>query len=159
MRTTIVFGSLAVLLASSAAASAQVVVSTPWVTVQVSHGGVSVQTPWICIDRGFPCAPPMRRATTLEVTDGTTTRLIEVAPPRTKALTLAEFATSFEPKPGTYDVELLHPGTKQPVQVSFSLPSGKPRAVRLKRREIVFDYGRESVAIRFLIGGRVQVRN
>jgi hypothetical protein len=72
-------------------------------------------------------------------------------------MTPTEFVTSFRPKPGTYEVELLHPGTGKPVKVAFTLPEGTPRKVRLKRRAIDFDYGRQTVSIRFLIGGRVRV--
>jgi hypothetical protein len=156
MRPTTLFAPLIVLLAWAAPAPAQLVIQTPWVTVQAGRSGVSVWTPWVAVNAPLACRTAKPETTTLEVTDGTRTRTIEVARPR--APTLAEFATTFQPTPGRHEAELLHPGTGRPVKVAFTLPPGKPRAVRLSRREVVFDYGRGRVAIRFLLGGRVQVR-
>jgi hypothetical protein len=72
-------------------------------------------------------------------------------------MTLAEFAAAFQPAPGNFEVQLIHPGTGQPVTVQFTLPRGTPRKVRVHRRELEFDYGREEVTIRFGILGRVKV--
>jgi hypothetical protein len=75
------------------------------------------------------------------------------APP----MTHQEFARIFKPLPGKYEVVLIHPGSKRPVNVCFTLPDGCPRVV-VHHRELVFDYGRHhEVAIRFALGGRVRV--
>src|SRR5262249_15444245 len=47
--------------------------------------------------------------------------------PAVQAVTLAELARTFKPAPGTYEVYLIHPGSKQPVQVVFTLPEGHPK--------------------------------
>ena len=68
-----------------------------------------------------------------------------------------EFARIFKPLPGKYEVVLIHPGNKRPVNVCFTLPDGCPRVI-VHHRELVFDYGRHhEVAIRFALGGRVRV--
>jgi hypothetical protein len=136
------------LAAWSSTAPAQVIVQTPWVTVRAGRSGVSVDTYWFGIDTGpLKCAPKAKATPALLTTGPTTPR----------AQTLAEFATTFQPKPGNYEVELLHPGTGQPVKVAFTLPDGTPSKVHLRRRALVFDYGRRSVGIHFLLGGRVRV--
>jgi hypothetical protein len=71
-------------------------------------------------------------------------------------MTHQDFARVFKPAPGRYEVTLLHPGSKNPVRVCFTLPDGDPQ-VRVHRRELVFDYGRHEVEIRFALGGRVRV--
>ena len=73
-----------------------------------------------------------------------------------KPLTHQEFAKIFQPLPGNYQVVLIHPGSRQPVQVSFTLPPGNPR-VRVHHRDLVFDYGRHEVEIRFALHGKVRV--
>ncbi len=71
--------------------------------------------------------------------------------------TIGEFAASFQPAPGTYQVTLLHPLTGCPVPVCFTLPPGCPCKVRVQRRELEFDYGRREVEIRFERHGGVRV--
>jgi len=61
-------------------------------------------------------------------------------PEAASALTLEQFAGSFEPKPGNYEVTLRNPITGVPTLVRFTLPEGTPR-VLLRPREIEFDYG------------------
>jgi hypothetical protein len=78
-------------------------------------------------------------------------------PPAAPALTLKEFAASFRPAPGNYEVTLLHTRTGCPVTVCFTLPPGCPRKVKLHRHELEFDYGKHEVSIRFQLGGRVKV--
>src|SRR5262249_57765286 len=62
----------------------------------------------------------------------------EPYPAVVKARTVAEFGGSFKPKPGTHETILIHPVSKAPVTVRFSLPTGTPRKVRVHRREVVF---------------------
>jgi hypothetical protein len=71
-------------------------------------------------------------------------------------LTHQQFAQAFKPLPGRYEVSLIHPGSKCPVAVCFTLPEGCPRII-VHRRDLIFDYGRHEVHIRFQIGGRVKV--
>jgi hypothetical protein len=67
-----------------------------------------------------------------------------------KAPTLQQFAGSFQPKGGNYDVSIVNPVTNQPTQVRFTLPEGNPRRVHVRRNEIEFDYGiRHFVRIEF----------
>jgi hypothetical protein len=72
-------------------------------------------------------------------------------------MTPDEFARAFQPVAGTHEVVLLHPRTKNPVKVVFTLPEGTPR-VSVGRRDLRFDYGRDQVRIVFAIGGGVRVR-
>jgi hypothetical protein len=79
--------------------------------------------------------------------------VVTPAPP----LTHQEFARIFKPLPGKYEVVFIHPGSRRPVNVCFTLPDGCPR-VLVRHRELVFDYGRHhEVVIRFALGGRVRV--
>jgi hypothetical protein len=74
-------------------------------------------------------------------------------------LTLSQFAASFQPLPGKYEVLLVHPKTGCPVKVCFTLPPGCLRGVRVTGHKIVFDYKcQHDVVIRFLHFGKVWVR-
>jgi hypothetical protein len=68
-------------------------------------------------------------------------------------LPVSEFARTFRPAPGAYEVVLLNPVNNRPVKVNFTLPDGYPRKVKANRRELVFDYGRHWVKIRFTASG------
>ena len=74
-------------------------------------------------------------------------------------MTLHDFAASFKPCPGSYEVYIVHPKTGEAVKVNFSLPEGTPSKVRVARREIDFEYGKHTVEIRFRHDGSVSVRN
>jgi hypothetical protein len=74
------------------------------------------------------------------------------------ALTVEQFAASFVPAEGEYEVTLIHPHTCQPVTICFSLPCGCPRKTKVNRHEIEWDYGKEEVEIRFKKDGRILVR-
>jgi len=119
--------------------------------VRVAGGqGVWVRAPFVDIRVGgyVPVAPlPIER--------------MEPVSPATPPLpvrvqTLDEFATSFRPAAGNYEVTLQHSRTGTPVTVRFTLPAGEPK-IRVSRHEIDFDYGREDVRIRCQIGGRIRV--
>ena len=78
----------------------------------------------------------------------------DTAPPQpTKAVavpTLEQFAGTFQPKGGNYEVSIMSPVTNQATLVRFSLPEGNPRRVHVRRNEIEFDYGiRHFVRIEF----------
>jgi hypothetical protein len=78
------------------------------------------------------------------------------AAPAARYPTLAEFAGSFRPLPGTYEVTLIHPRTCCPVTICFTLPHGCPK-VKVNRDELRFDYGRYEVDIEFKKKGRVKI--
>lgn len=71
--------------------------------------------------------------------------------------THGEFARSFQPQEGLYEVLLTHPHTGQPVLVRFRLPPGLPKTVRIEKNELEFDYGNFEVEIRFRRSGAVSV--
>lgn len=76
-----------------------------------------------------------------------------------RPLTVNEFAASFKPLPGTYEVLLIHPKTGCPVKVCFTLPPGCIRKVRVNGHKIDFVYKcQRDVVIRFLFNGKVWVR-
>ncbi len=85
--------------------------------------------------------------------------VIPAAPVQTKLITLDEFAATFQPLPGTYEIMFLHPIKKCPVNVTFTLPAdcGCPKT-RVRKHEIVFDYGgKHDVDIHFRLFGKVTV--
>jgi hypothetical protein len=85
------------------------------------------------------------------------TQVVPVPRPAIAAPVLPqEFAKSFQPVPGAYDIAFVHPRSHQPVTVSFVLPPGNPRVYYVPT-SLVFDYGRHEIEIRFQIGGRVKV--
>jgi hypothetical protein len=77
--------------------------------------------------------------------------------PGPAALTLNDFAATFQPTPGAHEVRIVHPYTKELVTVAFTLPEGAPKQVHVNRRQIDFDYGKRSVSIRFRLKGSVEV--
>ena len=68
--------------------------------------------------------------------------------PAPKPITVDDFAATFKPLPGTYEVTFLHPCSKCPVNVTFTLPPGCPKMI-VSKRDIYFDYGKSYVDIRF----------
>ena len=76
-----------------------------------------------------------------------------------RPMTLDEFAASFKPLPGRYEVLLIHPKSGCPVKVCFTLPPGCLRKVCVTRHKIEFVYKcRRDVVIRFMLCGKVWVR-
>jgi hypothetical protein len=161
-------------LGAAAPARAQVVVQTPWVVVEAPTGpgqGVLVQTPWVTF-RLAPRRPaPVPRAVAPPALEpGLPPARGEPPPVPIPAAadapaaapapvpSVAEFAASFQPRPGNYEVYLRHPATGAPVKVAFTLPDAPVRRVRVHRRSLDFDYGRREVSIRFLANGQVRVR-
>jgi hypothetical protein len=69
-----------------------------------------------------------------------------------------EFAAVFRPIPGLHKVLILHPNTRQPVEVCFELPPGNLKKVYADRTEIDFRYARSEVQIHFRKNGRVDVK-
>jgi hypothetical protein len=129
---------------------------------------VHVETPWVVVHVGRPALPPpvIVAPGTIQV-DPPPVPLpppepVTVAPPPgavVRPMTLQEFACSFHPAPGHYEVVLLNPETCCPVKVCFTLPCGCP-TVRVHDKSLVFHYGfLDNVAIRFHHDGSVSVKD
>jgi len=137
-------------------ASSAVQVRLPFITIQVGKPApVAVaQAPVQPQPAGTPLGVPVP----VELPPG----LVPVLPPPTPAPAVVHpiphgvFASTFKPAPGTYAVVFLHPGSKCAVPVTFTLPPGCPK-VEVRAREVVFDYGKREVEIRFKICGKVAV--
>jgi hypothetical protein len=136
---------------------------TPWVRVQVGAGGVYVQAPGVTVNVPRAPAPVTSAAQPLP-------RAIEPVPevplpppaplsPEGIVPTPSEFARALIAQPGRHEAVVLHPATGRPVAVSFTLPPGTPRQVRVHRWRVVMDYGRRNVTIAFLRNGGVRVRD
>jgi hypothetical protein len=163
---------MACCLIATTAVEAQVFVRAPFVRVQVG-GGVAVRAPFVRLY--LPPGPPspvyysppvyLRSAPVPFTAPLPTPELVPVAPlqagppaddappaPQQAAnvMTPEAFVKAFQPKAGSYEIELLNPVTQQPTPVRFTLPEGTPRRVNVTRREIEFSYGpRQFVRIEF----------
>jgi hypothetical protein len=170
MRKHLVIGlaALTTLLGVTAAAHAGVFVRAPFVRVYVGDGpgSVVVSPPFIrpiIVDR--PAPPPVIIGRPVDVPPVTTQERVIVQEQRpasivvavNRAPTLDEFAKTFKPAAGKYEVVIQHPVTCEPVTVCFTLPEGCPKKVRVNPRQIDFDYGKTDVTIRFVRDGRVRV--
>jgi hypothetical protein len=177
MRRTILLGLLAAATAVSQAASAraEVIVNTPWVSVRVGRPGpqqptVAVDTPWASVRVGrpvplpppgevdpppVPVPPPSFDPPPVPIPPPGET----VVAPAPRAMTVEEFAATFQPRPGNYEAVLTHPLTGGPVKVCFTLPAGRVKKVHVHPRSLQFDYGllKEKVTIRFFPDGDVRV--
>jgi hypothetical protein len=161
--TLICFAALGLIALIAGSSNAQTTIRAPFTQVDTGPGGVRVLAPFVNIQVPFlPAPPPMIAAPPVA---GPPPMI--VAPPAVglpplpagvPAPTVADFAATFKPVPGTYDVVLQHPFTQQPVKVSFTLPrtNGYYR-VRVRPRFIEFDAPDHVVEIRFLRNGRVEV--
>lgn len=159
----------AVVVGWMSSALAEVVIRAPFVTVRVGQQPVPppVIVPAAAPVRvvpldALPLPPPLAPAPAVPVPGAVPsfppapTPVPVPAPSAVRAFTHQEFAAAFQPAPGNYEVFLVHPGSKCPVLVRFCLPPGCPK-VCVHRRELVFDYGKHEVIIRFRICGRVTV--
>lgn len=127
----------------AAEARADFVLRLPRVSIEVRKGPPVVAPPVVEPPPGVPLeiAPPARPVP---------------LPGQPHYPTLAEFAASFRPLPGNYQVTLIHPRTCCPVTLCFTLPQGCPR-VKVNRDELRFDYGKYEVDIEFKKNGRVKI--
>ncbi|MCS7045775.1 MAG: hypothetical protein NZO58_05420 [Gemmataceae bacterium] len=174
---------LAAGLVGPSPALAQLTIRVPFVRVEVGGPGVRVRAPLVNLfvpspppdlrvmppaeenkpkftppppapEDGKKPTPKDRVAPTAKPTNAD-----EVLPvPATSAavLTLEQFARSFQPKAGSYEVTLLNPVTRGPTMVRFTLPEGTPRRVQVARNRLEFDYGpRSFVRIEFTTDGAV----
>ena len=138
MRYTSLLGLLAV-VGLTAPAGADVFIRAPFVNI---HVGQPAPPPPAVVYPGDPPPVPLPGPAVVE------------RPP-----TLEEFAASFQPAPGHYEVVLLNPETCCPVKVCFTLPCGCPK-VRVHDKSLVFHYGLlDNVSIRFRHDGSVAVKD
>jgi hypothetical protein len=78
--------------------------------------------------------------------------------PVPQAVTLTDFSRFFAPTPGRHDVWIVHPVTRQPVKVCFTLPPGKLKELDVGSRSIRFEFrGGSEVRIDFRNNGTVRV--
>ncbi|HVL10916.1 MAG TPA: hypothetical protein VM529_00020 [Gemmata sp.] len=82
---------------------------------------------------------------------------VEPALPVPVALTLADFSRAFAPLPGRHEVWIVHPSTKQPVLVCFTLPPGRMKRFEVEDRDIEFHFDKCEVRIEFRKNGKVDV--
>jgi hypothetical protein len=152
MRRTVVAGLLSILACAAWASSGYAgwFVRTPWVSVS-GGPGVSVQAPFVDVRVG----PPAGRVI---VVPPPPPPVVVPAPPPVivKVPTLEEFAATFHPAPGNYEVTILHSRSGCPVTVCFTLPPGCPK-VCVQRHQLDFKYPCEDVRIRCQIFGKVKV--
>ena len=169
MRQLIAAGLLAVasLAAFAGTGHAGVFVRVPFVTVHVDRGVfvgagpvrvVVPPAPMVVVPARPPGVIVSEPAPAVRVVpDDQLPPPTPLPPPAVKALTIEQFVEGFKPQPGKYEVLLVHPKSCQPVKVCFELPAGCPRKVRYTKHVLEFDYGRDSVRIRFLHNGDVKV--
>lgn len=71
------------------------------------------------------------------------------------------FARDFRPCPGKHHIAIIHPVTKCPVEVCFTLPDRKLKEVEVNRRDIEFKYGLGlcKVELEFKRDGTVRVND
>lgn len=123
-------------------------VNAPFTRVRVGPEGPAPVVPVAPAEPGELLHPPRPAAPPSGET---------VMPSGPPVLTLQDFARAIPTTGGTFEVFFLHPHVRQPVKVTFSLPPGYPRRVRVGRDEIELDYGRFEVEIEFRRDGRVKV--
>jgi hypothetical protein len=142
-------------IAVAADAQAQVFVRAPFVRVQVGPG-VWVRAPFVNLfvpPAGpvyayppayvVPASPAVESLPQPGLVDGAppaqSANLAVPAPP--KAMSLEQFAKTFQAKGGSFEADLINPVTNQPTKVRFTLPDGTPRSINVRRNEIEFRYG------------------
>ena len=168
MRRTLC-GSLLILgslLTATGPSRAEVVIRAPYVNLALGQPappgspGICVHVPFfdLRIARGgVPVAmPPATANSAPEQLPAPKTAPAAVPAPM-RAMTVTEFANSFQPAPGTYEVVLIHPRSGCAVPVCFTLPQGCCKKVCVRRHELAFDYGCQDVCIHFRICSRVKV--
>lgn len=101
--------------------------------------------------------------TNLSATLAINARVARLDPPvvvEKRALTLDEFACSFNPAPGHYEVVMVHPCTGCPVKVCFDLPCRCAKKVKVSKTCLEIRYGLcKAVVVRFTPDGGVRVRD
>jgi hypothetical protein len=147
MRRTLVFALLSV-LAWASSSQAGWFVRAPFVTVR-GGPGVEVHAPFVDVRVGPAVGPAVVAPPPVVVTPPPPPVVVAVP-------TLEEFAASFRPAPGTYEVTIRHSRSGCPVTVCFTLPAGCPK-VCVSRHQLDFEYPCQDVRIRCQIFGKVKV--
>jgi len=157
---------LALLLAPSAA-RADFVLRLPWVYVEVGPA-VVVRAPFVSVvvprTQPAPVVPAVPvRPITPPVDDGPppvpdADRLPAPKAVAVRAITPGDFVAGTKPfRAGEYEVTFLHPHSRKPVTVSFTLPVA-PRRVNVTRDRIDFRWGLlKGITIEFLRDGGVRL--
>ena len=155
MRYVSLLGLLAV-VGLAVPVGADVYVRAPFVNIHVGQPPLPLPLPPAVVYPGDPPPVPLPPAEPVTVAP------VPVSPPPgvvVRPPTLEEFAASFQPAPGHYEVVLLNPETCCPVKVCFTLPCGCPK-VRVHDKSLVFHYGLlDNVSIRFHHDGSVAVKD
>ena len=91
-----------------------------------------------------PLAPPLQAQAAPVPPQAVPTQpqpdFVPPTPAKIAVPTLAEFAKTFQPRPGNYEISLINPLTNQPTPVRFSLHAA-PQNVRLGDNLIEFQFG------------------
>jgi hypothetical protein len=161
---SICFLALVGVFVGESAGRAQVFVRAPFVRVYVGNG-VYVRAPFFSYSNMWASPGPA------VAEPGTTEeQLPPVMPPKKapaqqqkpadkgtqKAMSLDEFAKTFQPRGGVHEVTLINPLTQAPTPVRFLLPEGMPRGVMVDPQGVEFRYGlRHFVRIHFNSDGVV----
>ena len=82
---------------------------------------------------------------------------LQPAPQVPVAVTLAEFSRGFAALPGKHEVWFVHPCTKHPVLVCFTLPGGRLKRFEVEDRDVEFHFDKCEVRIEFRKNGKVDV--
>jgi len=145
-------------LTDSSIARADVSVRVPFVQVDVGGPGVYVRAPFVRIfvpsARPVYYVPANQPAIIGEPLPAPKELREEAAPKEesqpAKAMSLVDFARSFQATAGVHEATLINPITKESTVVRFTLPEGTPRRVRVGQNDIEFNYGvRRFVRIEF----------
>jgi hypothetical protein len=144
------------LLVEAVPSQAQVFVRAPFVRVYVGPG-VYVRAPFVTYSNMW--TPPVVVEPPAQTVESLPPPLLQKQAPSEKtgkAMSLDEFAKSFQPRGGMHDVVLINPLTQAATPVRFSLPEGMPRRVIVDPQGVEFAYGlRHFVRIHFNADGVV----
>src|SRR5580700_4915812 len=126
--------SLAGILGWTSSSQAQVFVRAPFVRVFVGGPGVGVRAPFVNLwipNMNYPPSvmyvpPPPGGlvAPPADVIPPNAELSPQPRPAPASPMTLDQFAKSFQPRAGTYQVTLINPVNRTPANVSFTLPEG-----------------------------------
>ena len=134
----------------------QPVVIAPGVRVQPQV--VPVYRPPVVVPVGYPVPVVVPQPVPVPVLRPQPVPLPLPAPPVPQAISLGDFSRFFTPTPGKHHVWVIHPVTRQPVEVCFTLPPGQLKEFKVDRREIRFEFrGGFEVDIEFRNNGTVKV--
>ncbi|HZZ80568.1 MAG TPA: hypothetical protein VFE62_18840 [Gemmataceae bacterium] len=170
-------GVLSIWLGCVSASDAQVFIRAPFVRVWVGgDGGVGVRAPFVNLNVPGDYPPPMygprvyympppgvapqnfvapqpqpapqQQPQPVPIPDPNNAPPPAIQPAQPP--TLEALSKTFQPKAGSYEMNVINPVTKQPTTVRFRLPEGTPRRIIVTRDSIEWVYGlRQWVRIEF----------